>query len=106
MPNNATLESHSTAEAEFIPYTVDIATRRQHEAMHTALGIFAKSLERVAKQLDGVGAGKENVVLLIETTEDMMDQLEGQYTLFNAMVSDLTMEDGDADDDTGHLFPE
>jgi hypothetical protein len=105
MPSNITEVDELVAD-QFVPYTVDIATRRQHEITLTALSVYVKSLERVAKQLDGVSASKDNVVALMGTTEDMMDQLEGQYTLFNAMVSDLTIEDGDERDDTDELFPE
>jgi hypothetical protein len=88
MPDQATQDA---TEQAFVPYTVDIRSRIQHEVLHTAIGLYSKSLEGLAKKMDANGVDKTSVVTLLAVCDDTASILDGQYTLFNAMVDDRQM---------------
>lgn len=97
MPN----QTEQTTEQPFVPYSVDIRSRIQHEILHTAIGLYSKSLEALAKKMDANGVDKTGVVMLLGVCDDTASILDGQYTLFNAMVADGEVAN---ESDTADMF--
>lgn len=104
MPRTTTpVESSQVNEApDFVPYAIDVATKQQHDVLHTALNIYSKSLESISKRLEAVGASKDNVVALLTVCDDIASLLDGQFSLFN----NLGQDDDSVLSDTEDLFPD
>lgn len=107
MPNQTATDAVVESPPEFVPYTLDIRTREQHESLHTSLGMYMKSLEGLAKKMTANGVDKTGVVALLGVCEDTLSALEGQYTLFNAVLDAVAVEPSDTRDmfGDGHPYP-
>ena len=84
-------------EAPFVPYTIDVTSEKVHEVLHTALGLYAKSLEALAKKMEAAGVNKDGVVELLGVCDDTASLLDGQYVLFNQIAAEPTVASETAD---------